>query len=361
MSNILYWSVAWGTHTNMLQALVKSMRAHGISDRFVAYTDKVLENVENRPLDDSIPKDQPQFWKFEYLARHMAGEKVDALIFIDADHFFVRKPEYHPLEILGPDPWHSFLESPVNSPATRREDWWSCPNEKLVSIYRRFGVTQREIRNTNGGYWICRPEFGEHARLVAKDFNQFASREGFNFPEEVSISVLSHMFSKDYSLRFGEKWESYWASEWTGQFSDRVPDGTPWRHQSYMTGLQSLVNPAIVHAMRSKSALAALGAPFVKSMGEISAAASPNPSGGGCAPCQRKKAEADAAAKLAMASVPNNQPAIIDLLSTDAINSRRSICAICPEHLNGNCMKNNSMSVVTMCSDPVAKCPIGKW
>jgi hypothetical protein len=357
MSNIIYWSVAWGTHTNMLQALVKSMRANGITERFIAYTDKILENVENRPLDDSIPKDQPQFWKFEYLARHMANEKVEALVFIDADHFFVRAPTHKPLEILGTDPWHSFLESPINSSATRRGDWWSCPNEKLVSLYRRFGVVQKEIRNTNGGFWICRPEFADHARMVAKDFNLFASREGYHFPEEVSISVLSHMFSKDYSLRFGEKWESYWASEWTGQFSDRVPDGTPWRHQSYMTGMQSLVNPAIVHAMRSKNALAALGAPFVKDIGSVPSV-TPSAASGGCAPCQRRKAEAEAAAKL---SQTQNQIQVIDAVSLDVLNNRKSLCVICPEHVDGLCVKSNNSNIVTMTADPSAKCPIGKW
>jgi hypothetical protein len=353
VSKILYWSVAWGTHTNMLQALVKSMRSHGINDRFVAYTDKVLENVENRPLDDLIPKDQPQFWKFEYLAKHMAKESVDALVFIDADHYFVRPPGHHPLDILGSDPWHSFLESPINAPTTRRGDWWACPNDRLVTIYRRFGVVQKEIRNTNGGFWICRPSFAEHARVVAKDFNQFAAREGFKFPEEVSISVLSHMFSKDYSNRFGEKWENYWASEWTGSFNDRVPDGTPWRHQSYMTSMQSMVNPAIVHAMRSKSALAALGAPYVKDRSSIASTGSPAP--GGCAPCQRKRAEAEAAQKMA-ASKP-----MIEGISIDVINHRRSICAVCPEHSEGLCKASGNMNVVALASDPVGKCPLSKW
>jgi hypothetical protein len=38
-----------------------------------------------------------------------------------------------------------------------------------------------------------------------------------------------------------------------------VPDGNPWKLVNYMSGETSLVNPAIVHAMRSKSALIALG------------------------------------------------------------------------------------------------------
>lgn len=346
MSKILYWSVAWGSHTNMLQALIKSMRNNGIEDRFVAFTDRLVENAESKPLDESIPKDQPQFWKFEYLVRHMSKEKVDALVFIDADHYFVRSPDVHPMDILGNDPWHSFLESPVNSPATRRGDWWSCPNEKLVSIFRRFGVTQKEIRNTNGGFWICRPEFAEHSRLVAREFNQFAAREGFNFPEEVSISVLSHMFSREYAHRFGEKWQNYWASEWTGVFGDKVPDGSPWRHQSYMTGIQSLVNPSIVHAMRSKNALAALGAPYVQD--RPSAAPS-----GGCAPCQRKKAEMEAAKVAATA--------VIESISLDVVNNRRSLCVICPEHSEGICKIGGNSNIAAITSDPLAKCPIHKW
>jgi hypothetical protein len=46
-----------------------------------------------------------------------------------------------------------------------------------------------------------------------------------------------------------------WASDWTGVFSDRFPDGSAWDFEDYLDGSHVRVNPAIVHCMRSKSAL----------------------------------------------------------------------------------------------------------
>ena len=50
-----------------------------------------------------------------------------------------------------------------------------------------------------------------------------------------------------------------WASEWTGALKDRLPNGSDWEFVEYMTGKKINVNPSIVHAMRSKSALVQSG------------------------------------------------------------------------------------------------------
>jgi hypothetical protein len=50
-------------------------------------------------------------------------------------------------------------------------------------------------------------------------------------------------------------------TDWTHQCAGRLPDGNPWRFQDHFAGKEYEVNPAIVHAMRSKDALAAHGAP----------------------------------------------------------------------------------------------------
>jgi hypothetical protein len=51
----------------------------------------------------------------------------------------------------------------------------------------------------------------------------------------------------------------FWCSDWTGVFSDRLPDSRPWTFTDYFTEERITVNPAIVHAMRSKRALIAAG------------------------------------------------------------------------------------------------------
>jgi len=47
-----------------------------------------------------------------------------------------------------------------------------------------------------------------------------------------------------------------WASDWKGCYRDRLPDGRDWYYEDYMSAEQLVVNPAIVHAMRSKQAMA---------------------------------------------------------------------------------------------------------
>jgi hypothetical protein len=49
----------------------------------------------------------------------------------------------------------------------------------------------------------------------------------------------------------------FMASDWTGHYRDVLPDGQPWSFVDYFTEERILVNPAIVHAMRSKTALIA--------------------------------------------------------------------------------------------------------
>ena len=39
-------------------------------------------------------------------------------------------------------------------------------------------------------------------------------------------------------------------------FRDRLPDGRSWQFEDYMSGEKHRVNPAIVHAMRSKEIMA---------------------------------------------------------------------------------------------------------
>ena len=254
----LIWSVAWGDYRYMLQSLVKSMNSVGIEHDILVYCDEALSGCKNKQMIKDIQMDSTQYWKFEYLTR-VAEMDYDLFVFIDSDHYFVRKPRLDFSEIIGEDPWHSFLESPINDITTRRSDWWGLPNAQMVELWRAFGVNQNIVYNTNGGFWICKKNFAQQARDTVNHFREFQKKAGLNFPEEVGIAVLSHMFSKDYSARFHKNYMDIWASEWTGVYSDVIPKGAPWKFVEYMTNKESVVDPAIVHAMRSKNALVAMG------------------------------------------------------------------------------------------------------
>lgn len=202
--------------------------------------------------------DQTQYWKFDYLSK-VAELDYDIFVFIDSDHYFVRKPNLDFSKIIGDDPWHSFLESPINDVSTKRKDWWGAQNQQMTTLWKAFGVNQKIIYNTNGGFWICKKNFAQHAKETVTHFREFQKKAGFNFPEEVAIAVLSHMFSLDYTARFHKNYMDIWASEWTGVFKDAIPNGKPWKFVEYMTNTESVVDPAIVHAMRSKNALVGMG------------------------------------------------------------------------------------------------------
>ena len=261
---ICYWSISWGDYDYMVQSLVTSFKEVGMKEDFITFTEKPINNCTNYRLDKSIELDQLQFFKFEYLKKCMQQMDYDIFVFIDADHFFVRKPSIEIEDILSDSPWHSFLESPVNKRNTQRKDWWGIPNSILVKSMYQNGVLSEEIRNTNGGFWICDKNFINQAYELAYAFHNFLKTNGYTVPEEVSIAYLSHLMSPRLENRYLEKFTNYWASDWTENFKDIVPNDKEWEYTSYMTYEKILVKPAIVHAMRSKKALVELGKKYIK-------------------------------------------------------------------------------------------------
>lgn len=186
----LIWSVAWGDYRYMLQSLMNSIRKVGIEHDILTFTDQPISGVVSCEIDKGIELDFKQYWKFHYLKK-IKELDYDLFVFIDSDHFFVRRPEKDFSEIIGGDPWHSFLESPINSPRTKRSDWWGVPNDAMVELYRGFGVNQRTVYSTNGGFWMCKREFMGHAADTGLLFGDYQRSRGLDLPEEVSIDRKS--------------------------------------------------------------------------------------------------------------------------------------------------------------------------
>jgi hypothetical protein len=252
--NFCYWTVSWGDYDYMTQSMINSAKAVGVKENFYAFTEKPVYNCYNNRLIQNIILDPLQFFKFEYL-KQMSNLNYDYFVFIDADHYFVKKPEISPIDIIKDSPWHSFLESPINTFKTQRPDWWQIPNQILSMIMKKNGVYHKEIRNSNGGFWIVQKEFIHQASILAYEFHHKLKNYNFNAPEEVSISYLSHLMSSNIEDRFLENYTNYWASDWTENFKDEIPVYKEWEYTSYMTYEKIKVKPAIVHAMRSKKAL----------------------------------------------------------------------------------------------------------
>lgn len=255
MSKFCYWSIGWGNYSNMIQNLINSKIKHDVEGDFISFSDQKLKNCINQNLDSNIELNLENYmFKFFYLQKLLQFD-YEYFIFIDADSFFVNKPIIEPSFFIKENPWHCFLESPINSPKTLREDWWGVPNNILTDLYRSLNITTSEIRNINAGFWICRKDFIKHAvNLGINCFNFFRSKN-YRITEEIPIAYITNLVSKDPSFHFHEKYFNYWASDWTGIFKNRLPFYTEWIYESYMTGEKFVVKPSLVHAMRSKNIL----------------------------------------------------------------------------------------------------------
>jgi hypothetical protein len=93
------------------------------------------------------------------------------------------------------------------------------------------------------------------ALALATEFWRAAQAEGYAFNDEPLLAYVMQMLCADPYRHTIHETADIWASDWTGYFADRLPDGLPWWFTDHFTGEVHPVDPAIVHAMRSKDAL----------------------------------------------------------------------------------------------------------
>jgi hypothetical protein len=151
-------------------------------------------------------------------------------------------------------PVHIALESDLCRPQNRRPDWWGCPNVTFAELMRAKGVRSNSIFNVNGGFFIVHREVIETVFELAFDFWQFANSKGYAFDDEPLLAYAMQMLCGNPYRHTLRATANLWASDWTGNFTDVLPDGRPWTFVDYFTFETFEVNPAIVHAMRSKNA-----------------------------------------------------------------------------------------------------------
>jgi len=152
---------------------------------------------------------------------------------------------------------HVSLESDICLPQNRRTDWWGCPNERFAGLMRSKGVCSKGIFNVNGGFFIVHHDVIETFYRLTHEFWEHCQKEGFTFIDEPLLAYGMLMLCGNPYLHTVRETAELWASDWTGHYRDVLPDGQPWWFVDYFTEERILVNPAIVHAMRSKTALIA--------------------------------------------------------------------------------------------------------
>jgi len=67
-NKICYWSVGWGNHSYMMQALVDSFNKFEIDGDFIAFSDIQIKGAVNKGLESSIDLNTSDYlFKFNYL------------------------------------------------------------------------------------------------------------------------------------------------------------------------------------------------------------------------------------------------------------------------------------------------------
>lgn len=256
MNSYCYWTVVDGDYAEMAKSAIKSARAVGVGKDFHVWADRPIPGATTYPAGDFDK--WGCLFKLTFLRDAVKHLKYDYFVWFDTDTYFVRNPG-DLLKLLKGSPLHITMECDVLSPLNRRPDWWSCPNEAFAQLMREMGVRSRRIYNVNGGMFIIHRDAIDTVFGLAMEFYNYCNERSYRFVDEPLFAYAMHMLCGDPELHTLRETCDTWASDWTGEFQDRLPQGEPWWFVDYFTEQRLPINPAIVHAMRSKSALIADG------------------------------------------------------------------------------------------------------
>ncbi len=239
----------------MMASAIRSARNCGVQEDFHVWTGSDIPGAITHAcgkFDKTL-----YLFKLQFLLDEVSKLPYEYFIFLDADNFFVRHPGESTFDgLLRDNKWFVQLESHCNSPYVNRGDWWGCPIRWYPLLLRYHGVRSDKIYNCNGGFWIVRREAIAEFYKTTMDFHRFARQELHlvNFTEEPPLAFVGHLVDEPEKNTLAAT-HHVWASDWTGHFNNRCPTGEDWDFVDYMSGQRTRVNPSIVHAMRSKSAL----------------------------------------------------------------------------------------------------------
>ncbi len=249
-----YWSVVDGEYAEMMQSVVDSARRVGVFKDFHIWCDRPIAGAVCHPFKKLNKK--LYLFKIHFLRKEVKKLNYDYFVWLDADTYFVRNPG-DVLRVLHGAPVHSSLESDAALPGNYRPDWWDCPLANYVKIMRFLGVHSKAVFNVNAGFWIVHRDVIDTFCDLALEFWGFCKDLGYKFTEEPPLAYATHMLCGNPYLHTLRNTSDLWASDWKGCYAGRLPDGKEWFFEDYFTAERIPVNPAIVHAMRSKEALIA--------------------------------------------------------------------------------------------------------
>jgi hypothetical protein len=250
-----YWTVADGDQAKMAAVLVDSARRSGVEEDFHVWTDlKGVKGAFNHPCGNFNNTKAGCWFKLEFLLNEVSKLDYEYVCWLDADHYFVRKPRSimdHVGDALVMIP----MENELNSRHNKRGDWWGVPKQKSIEIFRQFGCRNELLYNTNGGLFVVKKTFIKTFYHMCYEFHYMIKSMGWTVPEEYCLAIMGCILNQNILRCTSYELLDIWACDWTNQFVEHLPRGDVWELENYLTGVRSKVNPAICHLMRGKRAM----------------------------------------------------------------------------------------------------------
>jgi hypothetical protein len=226
-----------------------------MKEDFHAFCDRPIQGAETHLIADF--EKRYFLFKFLFLQNHVKKLDYDYFVFLDADNYFVRPPPPL-LDLMQGSPIHSFFESDCTA-LSKRPKWHKCPLPEYVRMMRECGVISEKVYNVNGGFFIAKREAIDTICGMALDFWKYALLNGYMFTEEPPLAYVTHMLCVKPENHLLWTHSDVWCTDWLGEYAGRLPDGKKWAFADYMTGKRVTVDPAIVHAIKSKEAMIVAG------------------------------------------------------------------------------------------------------
>jgi hypothetical protein len=266
-----YWSIGFGKENQhaMLRGLVKSARAAGVQEDFHVFTNPGVEvtGAEVHRFDRSLHFAPAYMFKLEVL-KSLKDLDYDYLVFLDADNYFTRKPTQRSTrKILRlADPLHASLTAQLNSDSISAETrhkarWWGMRLAEIIDIWHEKGCEAKSVYSLNAGFFIVkRDEWRKVYDTCWEIFRELKEVRGFDrVTDEIALSFAMTKLTNPEGHCLKHKWvNDFWCTD-RGNYRGVLPEGNPFPFWTNWNCSRFEVNPAIVHAMKSKKKLIEYG------------------------------------------------------------------------------------------------------
>lgn len=247
----------------IVTTMIRSARAVGVTEDFHVFCTSHVENAINHGANFEFDS---YMFKVALLQR-LAGLDYEYFVCLDTDNYFVRHPGDFS-ELLRDEPIWVSMEGDLAAPDAAK-NWWGIGGNpglpSLVDTMRSFGISSKNVWNTNAGMFIVRKEaIRQFASEMYRVRDELVKKGFSGTTEEPPLAIVGQTMVKDPLFNTFDRHKHIWTSDWIQAVSGgkTLPDGKPFQHKDWATQkIVGDVNPAIVHVMRGKTHMANAGKP----------------------------------------------------------------------------------------------------